>query len=170
MAKLWQAVQQMTTDFGSRASEVYTAIRDDLPAFFATLSDGFSAAATQIMADIQNGILLDAVYKWIGGPNFSLPAGFDPTNPTHLMDFALRYAGLTWDNLSNVLLQELGDGNVAALTKVADWLNNVSDEQAGQAGSMYQLLQHLTSLPEFEINLTEIADQAVAALTQQVAF
>ena len=41
-----------------------------------------------------------------------------------LAAFLLNYAGLTWEHVQDVLLQELGAGNVAAVEKVAEWVKN----------------------------------------------
>ena len=155
-------LKNMAQQFGDKEQQIRDAITHNTSQFVDTLIAGFTGAANQIISELPS-TLKTAVFNWIGqGQNLTLPENFDAAS---LKDFLLKYAGLTWDHVSDILTQELGEGNVAALQEVAEWLGNVNDENMSQVGTMEQFLTDLANRPEFtEAGLNGLVSQAVNSI------
>ena len=164
--ELWEAAKGVAQQLGEHASTVLDILTSSRRgAFVDTLVNGFTAAATQIEGEL-GSTLKSAFYKWFGltDPDITLPGDF--TGPA-ITDFALQYAGLTWKNISNILIRQLGEGNVAALNGVASWLGNFGDEDLGTAGASRKLIEELQRHVT-EISFGDLENEVLEALRKGI--
>jgi hypothetical protein len=101
--------------------------------------------------------LRDQLFRWLGGVRGGLPPldSFDLTSARGVTAFLLQYADLTWDHLQQVLVQQLGAGNYAAIQTVVNLLSGFDPANPSQIGDFVQQLpqrlQQETGLPLTEI-------------------
>ncbi|MDY3562921.1 polymorphic toxin-type HINT domain-containing protein [Gemmata sp. JC673] len=99
------------------------------------LLEGFAKGVGQFVSDLvpsQNpdgsvspGALADALFKWLMGDGQSaLVTTFGAANwadANTIKEFLLQYSGLTIEHVMDVVREQLGAGNLAALEKVTAW-------------------------------------------------
>ena len=86
--------------------------------------------------------LRDQLFRWLGGVRGGLPPldSFDLRSTRGVTAFLLQYAGLTWDHLQQVLVQQLGAGNYAAIQTVVNLLSGFDPANPSQIGDFVQQL------------------------------
>ncbi|MDY3557452.1 hypothetical protein R5W24_006643, partial [Gemmata sp. JC717] len=120
---LWKMVRDLAPQLGSAAVNLFTSLSEG---GFATLMSNLEAGLTGALSDFVSGFQTSskkAFFEWLGAGSTTLLSNLANANFDEWEDikaFLLGYAGLTWDNVQAVMLQELGAGNVAAVTKIYD--------------------------------------------------
>jgi hypothetical protein len=154
----YKAVDALAAQLGPKATEVINAIAANPAQFLNILVTGFGNAVQQFITNLPTsfGPKLEA---WIlGNSSLNGIASFDFSQPNAWTSFLLQYSGLTWDHITGVLQQQLGAGNLAAVSQVATMVQNFNPSQINN---------FLQSLPG--INIQSIVNNMVTQATTQLA-
>lgn len=171
LGDLYTLLRQVGSEFG-----------DELVNFFATLGGGGFEnilhnlqVAVPASADLfinnfgTNGTA--AFMKWLTGQSGAaqqIVNNLGTVNFSNLRSvgtFLLNYSGLTWDNVQSVIMQELGAGNVAAVTTVVDDLLG-SDINLNDPASLLDFVKNLG----FDDNFLEtMKTKVLNKITEEVA-
>ena len=143
LAGLWNLAQQ----FGDRAMDVYNAIAANPKKFLNTLVAGATGALKQFVQDLPT-TRESGLYNWLlGQSSAGLDAfrGLDPKSLTGdtALSFGLQYAGLTWDHVYQVVLQEVGAGNVVAVEKVVGLFGGPNPLDPNNPAGMWAFVNNL---------------------------
>jgi hypothetical protein len=114
----YDGIRTAAQQFGSRASELVSAIMSNPGRFLNIVGGAIQHAFNKFMGDLTANIT-QPFFKWLN-KGINIPGTFDFSTLTGagVTSYLLQYSGLTWDNIQNVIMQEIGTGNVAALSKV----------------------------------------------------
>src|SRR5439155_22518985 len=85
----------------------------------------------ELLTDLP-GTLKRSFYQWLGQVP-DLQRFMDPnvwSDPNTAWSFAMEYAGLTWEHVYDVVRQQIGAGNLAALEQVTAWFNDSNPTSA----------------------------------------
>jgi hypothetical protein len=133
---LWGAAKAAAQKFTGHAWELISSFTAHPGQFLDALSGGVSDAASGFFTDLKGDGLLGRFLGWLKGGSAGTPvAAGDWTS------FLLSYAGLTWANVEQVLVQELTGSNLIAAGVVAGLTAGYKEQ--GPAG----MLQFLGDLP-----------------------
>jgi Pretoxin HINT domain len=118
---LVQGLRDLLQQFAGQAELFIDKFRNNSGLILSNLKTAFNGALKQFIDNWEEN-LGQALFEWLGvNPAIT----FDPSNlltGNGFKAFLLSYSGFTWDNLQNIILQELGAGNVATVTKLVDEL------------------------------------------------
>src|SRR5262249_52043002 len=125
LGDLFSSIRTLVTRFASRSLDILESVISSPSGFFNTLSDGVRGAVGQFFADLPN-TLRNGFLGWLQsrvGTALNGLVSIDLGSPNGVATFLMRYAGLTWEHVQQVLRQQLGEGNLAAVTRIADLFN-----------------------------------------------
>jgi hypothetical protein len=139
---------QMVRDLASRlvnsAGNIISAIISDPGTFFNNLFNGLGQAAHQVFDNLTGDGLRQRLFQWLTGgvtlPNLS---SFNFSTLDGIKNFLIQYAGLTWDHLKSVIMQQVGAGNWAAASKIYDLLQPLDPTRGGDPTQVWSWLQGL---------------------------
>jgi Pretoxin HINT domain/Bacterial Ig-like domain (group 3)/Bacterial Ig domain len=160
---LFKTLSMIAESFGNNASALFDAIKNGangFEGFFHTLVDGAGSAVSQFFNNWQTE-LSSAFFTWLNnGTALSFNVNFSDNNS--LMAFALQYSGLTWDHVQQVLLQELGSGNLAAISQIANLVGSIDPNNPSS------LLGLLNTLQADGLDFAQIQQDVVAQVRTMV--
>ncbi|MCE9563257.1 MAG: HINT domain-containing protein [Planctomycetes bacterium] len=135
---------------------------------FNVLTQGFAQAVSAFVAELPTDQFVGKLYSWLlGGSSLSqFPDLSNITDPNTLTSFLLQYSGLTWDHVYQVIQQQLGAGNLAALEKVAGWFNNIDTNNPTQ---MLDMLNQIGNGLNVDNLVNDLESAVKAKITQGVA-
>jgi hypothetical protein len=116
---LYKIVRDLAPQFGQAVVDLFaTMASGGFESIVANLQTGIAGAGEQFIQDFKT-TAKQAFFQWLGGTStIANIANYNFANLDDIKSFLLQYAGLTWDNVQSILVQELGAGNVAAIGQV----------------------------------------------------
>ena len=112
------------------------------------------------------------IFAWLGA-GVTLPPGvtFDFTTARGIGNFFLAYSGLTASNLKNIIREQIGAGNYAAIEKIAEATASLDSNPTDMIGFLDELPAKLGS--DFSDLLNgftwqSLSDQLMAAASRQI--
>ena len=124
LERQYKTVKTLIEHFGSRAADLFTAVKNDADGVAEALKTGVSAGLNEYFTNWKTNIQ-SAFFSWLGNGLSSLSA-VNIDSADSVTSFLLEYSGLTWKHVQDVLLEELGEGNLAAIESIAEKFGSVN--------------------------------------------
>ncbi len=135
---LYRMLRDLGSQLADKGEALVTAFAANEGRVLNVLLEGFTKGVGQFVTDlvpsenpdgsINPGALVDALFKWVlGNEGAALKTDFETANWTDadtVKRFLLQYSGLTVEKVMDVVRQQLGAGNLAALERVAGWFTD----------------------------------------------
>ena len=176
LAQALQGVLDLAAQFGNNAQQFVAAITSNPGRVIDILSKGLLQGVEHVGANLLTTGPAKLA-EWLGLPGSALPKFLTPgalDTPEKWGSFLLEYAGLTWDNVMNLVRQQLGAGTLAALDQVFAWFNK--DGQPIDPSSPNAIAQLLTSIKDklnveqiaFDVDVNQLLSQARDKITAMI--
>src|SRR5207247_2520513 len=121
VANAFSIIEDMANRFAVRGQtlveNLIARIHDDSDRLFRTLKNGIEGALRSVFAALPD-TLKSAFFGWLLGDPTRLASFHGFSSVEDVKAFLLEYSGLTWNNVQNVIRQQLGAGNYAAIERI----------------------------------------------------
>jgi hypothetical protein len=179
----FESIRSVVSQLADKGQAFLNAVIDNPDRVLRVLLGGFGQGVGQFVTDMTNGGLMESLWQWLGGGAggvgnlLTALQGVDwgevlKGNLGTLTSFLLQYSGLTVDHIQDVVRQQLGAGNLAALETVLAWFQNDDGSAITDPKALLQRIKDRLPAGLLDVNLDDpaaLANQLWPKLKEKLA-